>query len=132
MFSGVFLVMVKADSAEELADYTSRIKQAGRKHVIEFEETYYHQEEALNSMLPIGKTYIDVKRRFMRDMTTTNIATQIPFTNTDLQSQSPLANYYGQNQISNNIISLDRQRDLYTSSGVILGSSGSGSLFLLK
>ncbi|WP_444811856.1 hypothetical protein ACQ0P7_03585, partial [Streptococcus canis] len=30
MFSGVFLVMVKADSAEELADYTSRIKQAGR------------------------------------------------------------------------------------------------------
>ncbi|VED97113.1 Type IV secretory pathway, VirB4 components [Streptococcus anginosus] len=74
MFSGVFLVMVKADTAEELADYTSRIKQAGRKHVIEFEETYYHQEEALNSLLPIGKTYIDVKRRFMRDMTTTNIA----------------------------------------------------------
>lgn len=132
MFSGVFLVMVKADSAEELADYTSRIKQAGRKHVIEFEEIYYHQEEALNTMLPIGKTYIDVKRRFMRDMTTTNIATQIPFTNTDLQSQSPLANYYGQNQISNNIISLDRQRDLYTSSGVILGSSGSGKSVFVK
>lgn len=132
MFSGVFLVMVKADSAEELADYTSRIKQAGRKHVIEFEETYYHQEEALNSMLPIGKTYIDVKRRFMRDMTTTNIATQIPFTNTDLQSASPLANYYGQNQISNNIITLDRQRDLDTASGVILGSSGSGKSVFVK
>ena len=132
MFSGVFLVMVKADSAEELADYTSRIKQAGRKHVIEFEETYYHQEEALNSMLPIGKTYIDVKRRFMRDMTTTNIATQIPFTNTDLQSSSPMANYYGQNQISNNIITLDRQRDLETASGVILGSSGSGKSVFVK
>ena len=132
MFSGVFLVMVKADTAEELADYTSRIKQAGRKHVIEFEETYYHQEEALNSLLPIGKTYIDVKRRFMRDMTTTNIATQIPFTNTDLQSHSPLANYYGQNQISNNIITLDRQRDLETASGVILGSSGSGKSVFVK
>ena len=40
MFSGIFLVMVKADTPEELADYTSRIKQAGRKHVVEFEETY--------------------------------------------------------------------------------------------
>lgn len=132
MFSGVFLVMVKADTAEELTDYTSRIKQAGRKHVIEFEETYYHQEEALNTVLPIGKTYLDVKRRFMRDMTTTNIATQVPFTNTDLQSSSPLAIYYGQNQISNNIITLDRQRDLNTASGVILGSSGSGKSVFVK
>lgn len=132
MFSGVFAVMLKADTPEELADYTSRVKQAGRKHVVEFEEIYYHQEEALNTMLPIGKTYLDVKRRFMRDMTTTNIATQIPFTNTDLQSNSPLANYYGQNQISNNIITLDRQRDLATASGVILGSSGSGKSVFVK
>ena len=132
MFSGVFAVMLKADTPEELADYTSRVKQAGRKHVVEFEEIYYHQEEALNTMLPIGKTYLDVKRRFLRDMTTTNIATQIPFTNTDLQSNSPLANYYGQNQISNNIITLDRQRDLETASGVILGSSGSGKSVFVK
>ncbi|WP_074626975.1 VirB4-like conjugal transfer ATPase, CD1110 family [Streptococcus gallolyticus] len=132
MFSGVFAVMLKANTPEELADYTSRVKQAGRKHVVEFEEIYYHQEEALNTMLPIGKTYLDVKRRFMRDMTTTNIATQIPFTNTDLQSNSPLANYYGQNQISNNIITLDRQRDLATASGVILGSSGSGKSVFVK
>lgn len=132
MFLGVFAVMLKADTPEELADYTSRVKQAGRKHVVEFEEIYYHQEEALNTMLPIGKTYLDVKRRFMRDMTTTNIATQIPFTNTDLQSNSPLANYYGQNQISNNIITLERQRDLATASGVILGSSGSGKSVFVK
>ncbi|CZA78874.1 Type IV secretory pathway%2C VirB4 components [Streptococcus suis] len=132
MFSGIFAVMLKADTPEELADYTNRVKQAGRKHVVDFEETYYHQEEALNTMLPIGKTYLDVKRRFMRDMTTTNIATQIPFTNTDLQSNSPMAIYYGQNQISNNIITLDRQRDLNTSSGVILGSSGSGKSVFVK
>ena len=130
--SGIFAVMLKADTPEELADYTNRVKQAGRKHVVDFEETYYHQEEALNTMLPIGKTYLDVKRRFMRDMTTTNIATQIPFTNTDLQSSSPMAIYYGQNQISNNIITLDRQRDLNTSSGVILGSSGSGKSVFVK
>ena len=132
MFSGLFAVMLKANTPEELADYTNRVKQAGRKHVVEFEEVYYHQEEALNTVLPIGKTYLDVKRRFMRDMTTTNIATQIPFTNTDLQSTSPLANYYGQNQISNNVITLDRQRDLNTSSGVILGTSGSGKSVFVK
>lgn len=132
IFSGVFCVMVKAGSEEELIDYTNRIQQAGRKHVVEFEEVYYHQEEALNTMLPIGKTYLNVKSRFMRDMTTTNIATQIPFTNTDLQSDSPNAIYYGKNQISNNIITLDRQRDLNTASGVILGSSGSGKSVFTK
>lgn len=132
IFSGIFTVMVKADTEEELRDHIGRVKQAGRKHVVDFEEVYYHQEEALNTALPIGKAYLDVKRRFMRDMTTANIATQIPFTNTDLQSDSPNAIYYGQNQLSNNVITLDRQRDLNTPSGVILGSSGSGKSVFVK
>lgn len=132
VFSAVLTVMVKADSEDELVEMVNRIRQTGRKHVVEFEEVYYHQEEALNGMLPIGKNYLDVKRRFVRDMTTSNIATQIPFTNTDLQSESPNAIYYGQNQLSNNVITLDRQRDLNTASGVILGSSGSGKSVFVK
>ena len=92
----------------------------------------YHQEEALNTILPIGKAYLDIKRNYLRDMTTANIATQIPFTNTDLQSDSPTAIYYGQNQLSNNVITLDRQRDLNTASGVVLGSSGSGKSVFVK
>ena len=39
--------MLKADTPEELADYTNRVKQAGRKHVVDFEETYYHQAARL-------------------------------------------------------------------------------------
>ena len=73
-----------------------------------------------------------IKRNYLRDMTTANIATQIPFTNTDLQSDSPTAIYYGQNQLSNNVITLDRQRDLNTASGVVLGSSGSGKSVFVK
>ncbi|WP_176615027.1 VirB4-like conjugal transfer ATPase, CD1110 family [Streptococcus sobrinus] len=132
IYTGSILVYFKADSEDELADYTNRIKAAGRKHVVDFEETFYHQEEALNTILPIGVNYLDIKKNFTRPMTTSNVATQIPFTNTDLQSDSPNAIYYGQNQISNNIITVDRQRDLNTPSGVVLGSSGSGKSVTVK
>ncbi len=47
-------------------------------------------------------------------MTTANLATQVPFTNVDLKSDSPNALYYGQNQLSNNVITLDRKADLNT------------------
>ena len=45
---------------------------------------------------------------------------------------SKRAIYYGQNQLSNNIITVDRKRDLNTGSGVVLGSSGSGKSVLTK
>lgn len=126
VFLGMIAVMVTGDSEEELKVNVDKIKTAGRKLNVDFEPCYYHQEEALNSMLPIGKTYLNVKRKFLRDMTTANVATQIPFSNVDLQSESPNALYYGQNQLTNNVITLDRKRDLNAANGVIYGSSGSG------
>ena len=126
IYSGIFTVFFKADSEEELEDFTSRVKAAGRKHGAEFDVASYQQENGLNSTLPIGIPFLEVKQNYMRDMTTSNIVTQVPFTNVDLQSKSPWAVYYGQNQLSHNSITLDRQRDLNTPSGVILGSSGSG------
>lgn len=51
----------------------------------------------MNTILPIGHTYLDIKKDFVRPMTTSNIATQVPFINVDLQSDSPKALYYGQN-----------------------------------
>ena len=110
----------------------TKIKRAGRKLGVEFEDLYYYQEEALNTILPIGECFLNVKKNFMRKMTTANIATQVPFTNVDLKSESSLARYYGQNQLSNNIITLDRKRDLNTGSGVVLGSSGSGKSTTIK
>lgn len=132
IFSGVICVFFKADSLEQLNEYSNRVKTAGRKHVVDFEDIYYHQEEALNTVLPIGRCFLDVKKSLMRDMTTSNIATQVPFTNVDLQSTSKRAIYYGQNQLSNNIITVDRKRDLNTGSGVVLGSSGSGKSVTVK
>ncbi len=132
MFSGVIAIFFMADSLEELNNYTERVKRSVRKNTVDLEKLYLYQEEALNTILPIGKAFIDVKKRFMRDMTTANLATQVPFTNIDLQSTSPRAIFYGQNQLSKNPIKLDRKRDLNTGSGAIFGISGSGKSVLAK
>lgn len=131
-FSGIIAVYFTANNDEELANLTDKVQTASRKNGIEFEDCYYHQEEGLNTVLPIGHTFLNVKRRFVRDMTTYNLATQVPFTNVDLKSESPKALYYGQNQLSNNVITVDRKADLNTGSGVVLGSSGSGKSVTVK
>ncbi|HEM3467936.1 TPA: DUF87 domain-containing protein [Streptococcus suis] len=132
IFKGLITVFFKADSQDELAHFKNNIEIAGRKVGVRFEELHYYQEEALNTVLPIGMNYLDldqtlhVHQRFPRSMTTNNVATQIPFTAVDVISSSPEAQYYGQNQLSNNMITIDRKKDLNTPSGVILGKSGSG------
>lgn len=132
MFSGVMTVYLIADSLEELNNYTEQVQRSVRKNTVELDKCYLYQEEALNTILPIGVPFINVKRRFMRDMTTSNLATQVPFTNVDLRSSSPRAVYYGQNQLSKNPITLDRKKDLNTGSGTIFGISGSGKSVLAK
>ena len=132
MFSGVIAVFIWATSLEELNNFTERVQRSVRKNTVDLEKLYLYQEEALNTILPIGKAFIDVKKQFMRDMTTSNLATQVPFTNVDLQSTSPKAIFYGQNQLSKNPIKLDRKRDLSTGSGCIFGISGSGKSIFAK
>lgn len=131
-FSGLIALYFKAKDEDELANITDKVLTAARKVGVNFQECFYYQEEGLNTILPIGHTFLNVKRRFIRDMTTANLATQVPFTNVDLKSESPRALYYGQNQLSNNVITVDRKADLNTGSGVVLGSSGSGKSVTVK
>ncbi|WP_119876264.1 VirB4-like conjugal transfer ATPase, CD1110 family [Streptococcus respiraculi] len=138
IFRGLILVHFKAGSHEELALHQSKIERVGRKVGVRFGEIYYHQEEALNTVLPIGKNYLDlhqnvrIKKVFPRSMTTANLATQIPFSSVDFISKSLNARYYGQNQVTHNIISIDRKNDLYSASGVIVGATGSGKSVVAK
>lgn len=132
MFTGVMAVYLVADSLEELNNHTEQVARSVRKNTVDLDKCYLYQEEALNTILPIGVPFINIKRRFMRDMTTSNLATQVPFTNVDLRSNSPRAIYYGQNQLSKNPITLDRKRDLNTGSGCIFGIPGSGKSVLAK
>lgn len=131
-FSGLIALYFKAKDEDELANITDKVLTAARKVGVDFQECFYYQEEGLNTILPIGHTFLNVKRRFIRDMTTANLATQVPFTNVDLKSDSDRALYYGQNQLSNNVITVDRKADLNTGSGVVLGSSGSGKSVTVK
>ena len=131
-FSGLIALYFKAKDEDELANITDKVLTAARKVGVEFQECFYYQEEGLNTILPIGHTFLNVKRRFIRDMTTANLATQVHFTNVDLKSESDRALYYGQNQLSNNVITVDRKADLNTGSGVVLGSSGSGKSVTVK
>lgn len=131
-FSGLIALYFKAKDEDELANTTDKVLTAARKVGVDFQECFYYQEEGLNTILPIGHTFLNVKRRFIRDMTTANLATQVPFTNVDLKSDSDRALYYGQNQLSNNVITVDRKADLNTGSGVVLGSSGSGKSVTVK
>ena len=63
MFSGVMAIYLMADSLEELNNYTEQVQRSVRKNTVELDKCYLYQEEALNTILPIGVPFINVKRR---------------------------------------------------------------------
>lgn len=124
LFSGIFAVMVVEDTEEQLREAIKDVQDAGESNDVYFELIEDYKEEALNTILPIGKPYLDVEMNYMRDMTTFNVATQIPFSNVELQH--PLGQFYGSNQLTNNMITVDRKKGLIAPGGLIFGSSGGG------
>lgn len=86
----------------------------------------YLQEQGLVSSLPLCKNEIES----MRILTTSSVAAFIPFKTKELITKGN-SFYYGNNQISKNIICLDRMY-LNSANGLILGSTGSGKSFAAK
>jgi hypothetical protein len=124
-FSSIFLVYVMAESSEKLKENTAIIRSVGDKYGAVFSDLDFIQEEALNSVLPIGKNYTDAERTFQRDLITPNIAVNSPFTSVDIHHKN--GKYYGINLLSNNTISINRRDpSLDNSNGLITGVSGSG------
>lgn len=124
IFSGIFTVFVRSDSLSGLEEAIQSVKGVGQTWQVVFDVVRDYKEEALNTILPLGNPYLDVEMDYMRDMTTANVASQVPFTNIELQS--PTGQFYGKNQLTNNMILIDRKRDQLTPSGLIFGTSGSG------
>lgn len=120
LFETVFLIGLWGDTPDELKEALGDMKQVAGSHDLIIDTLPYMQEVAFNSLLPLGKNFM---RGISRSLLTSNIAVQSPWTSVDLQDKG--GKYYGINQISNNIITIDRKL-LNTPSGVILGSSGSG------
>ena len=91
----------------------------------------YLQEEALNSVLPIGKNYTDCEKTFQRDLITPNLSVNSPFTTVDINHKK--GKFYGINLFSHNIISIDRRDEsMDNSNGLTTGVSGSGKSMTAK
>ncbi|GAP04983.1 VirB4-like conjugal transfer ATPase, CD1110 family [Fructobacillus tropaeoli] len=132
LFTGTLTVMVSAKNKSELRAITDEVKGVGEAEGVFFESAYNYQEEAFNTTLTLGWSFLNEDPDTYRDMTTLNIATQRPFTSVELQN--PHGEFFGQNQITGNVITIDRKdkQDLLTPSGLVLGSSGSGKSVAVK
>lgn len=130
-FSSIFLVYITGKTKEERTENSRIIKALGEKYGANFETLDYLQEEALNSVLPIGKNYTDCEKTFQRDLITPNLSVNSPFTTVDINHKN--GKFYGINLFSHNIISIDRRDEsMDNSNGLITGVSGSGKSMTAK
>lgn len=117
LFQTVFLIGVFGQDEEELKQALDTIQQVAGSNDLMIDKLPYMQEAAFNSLLPFGCDFLE---GVSRSLLTSNVAVNSPWTSVDLQDRS--GKYYGINQISSNIITIDRS----LLNGLILGTSGAG------
>lgn len=125
MFKVNLLVYTSADDLDALQDNVFQIMATAREKNVKFDVLPLQQQEAINSILPIGKNFIPIERT----LTTASTAIFIPFTTQELYQ--PGGMYYGQNALSHNMIIFDR-KSLKAPNGIFLGTPGSGKSFATK
>ena len=119
LFSTTMLVMVTADSKEELGHLVDRVREVGRRHSCEFSTTKWMQEDAFNASLPLGRCDLPL----FRTLTTASVAVMVPFTVQELFDEGGL--YYGVNKLSRNLVVGSRQSTM-NGNAFYLGTSGAG------
>lgn len=127
-----FIIMVTAESFEELEKNTEAINIILRKYQIEPINAPYRQEQAFASVLPIGNSLSYDKEnniQVRRTLSSESTAVFMPFNAVELLHEGGL--YYGQNKMTHNIILFDRKK-LKNPNGFFFGVPGSGKSFLAK
>lgn len=127
-----FLIMIKADSFEELKRKTEAVQILLRKYQIESINAPYRQEEAFSSVLPIGNSSsLDKERNIQtrRTLSSESTAVFMPFNSTELLHENGI--FYGQNKLSHSIIMFDRTQ-LKNPNGFLFGVPGSGKSVTAK
>lgn len=125
MFLTNLVIMVIADSFNELEANTEKIIAVLNSNVCTTATAFLQQEECLASVLPIGNCKLDVRRTLITEST----AVFMPFNTRELTQEGGM--YYGLNAVNNNIIIFNRT-NLINPNGFILGSTGSGKSFSAK
>lgn len=119
------MVFVWGDTYEELDNAIFQVTAEARKSSVKLSSLSMRQKQGLNSCLPIGCDYSDI----LRTMTTAEAAVFVPFSTSELAQKGGA--YYGQNQVSNNLIILNR-KTLKAPMGWVLGKPGGGKSFAVK
>lgn len=127
MFFVTITCMVQGDTLEELNENCKIVEGKARKITSQLLPLTYQQEEGYKITLPFGYTPQDICVE--RTLTTESTAIFMPFANQELFQIGGY--YYGLNQISHNLVVVDRLR-MKTPSGFVLGTSGSGKSFATK
>ena len=114
-----------ADNLEQLDQDTEALQAIGRARGCQFNILRYQQEDALNTVLPLGLKRIDATRT----LTTECTAVLMPFKSQEIQDAGGI--YYGVNAVSHNLIVCNRG-NLLNGNGFITGVSGSGKSSLVN
>lgn len=128
VFFATILMEICGSTLEELEERTEQVNMRIRKFTCQLLTLDNQQREAYKVCFPMGvpaKNSLYVERT----LTSESLAIYIPFTVQEMFQ--PTGTYYGINQVSKNMIFIDRTR-MKTGSGFTLGSSGSGKSFACK
>ncbi|MBP0968814.1 MAG: ATP-binding protein, partial [Oscillospiraceae bacterium] len=125
MMMGLVTVMVTADTAAELEELVDTVKSVGRSNMCQLSVLKFQQEDALNTVLPIGTARIEAYRTLL----TESLAALMPFKVQEIMDRGGI--YFGVNAISRNLILCNREK-LMNQSAFLLGVPGSGKSFCAK
>lgn len=119
MFYTDILLVVSADSKEELESRVDQVKTVGNTYTLDIEEHICQQLDALNTALPTAARFVDT----MRPLLTTALSGFIPFNVQEVNERDGF--FYGINQVSKNAI-IGNRKKLKNGNGFYFGKSGSG------
>lgn len=114
-----FIIINIADTKTKLKSLVEQAKSIAREHSCELKTFRFQQETAFQSVVPVGKIHVPVKR----GIPTTGAGILIPFVAQDIYMQNGL--HYGRNLLTQRMIMANR-KDLTNTSALRLGVPGSG------
>lgn len=125
IFKNNMIILVVANSQEELEKNIKRIMEVASESLIEFSKIKWQQIEGIQNALPLGFNTI----QFQRSLTSEATASNVPFNAKDIMQKNGI--YYGINTVTKNAIFADR-KTLINGNGAILATSGAGKSFSAK
>lgn len=119
------MVVITANSEEELARRIETMKENAKGVSIYLETYNYVQLKAFNTALPIGCRHVNAMRAYL----TSSLVAMHPFYAQDLIEEG--GQLYGINKTTNHLVFANRKK-LKSPHGMIVGHTGGGKSFLMK